>query len=272
MPELPEVETVKNGLLPILKGQKLIGAEVRRPNLRLPMPQNLNKIVSGTTLKNITRRAKYLIFELDNGKVLVIHLGMSGKLVWHSEPYSAAKHDHAILHFPNGQLVLTDPRRFGLLLAMDKTELNDHKLIKDLGVEPLETAFDGKYIQKNLQNRKQNIKIALMDGKFVVGVGNIYASESLFRANILPNRSSNKLNLKEAEKLASCIKETLKDAIKSGGSTLRDYVRSDGNAGYFQHSFNVYDKEGQACTSCGNKIKRCVMGQRATYWCPACQK
>jgi formamidopyrimidine-DNA glycosylase len=273
MPELPEVETVKNGLLPILKGQKITGAIVRRPNLRLPMPQNLGEATVNSTINDISRRAKYLIFELDNDKVILFHLGMSGKLVWHSQPpESYGKHDHAVINFSHGSLILTDPRRFGLLLLMDKSELNESILIKNLGIEPLEKDFNSQYIINGLKKRSQNIKIAIMDGHFVVGVGNIYASESLFRAKILPSRPANTLKQHEAEKLADSIKNVLNDAIRSGGSTLRDYVRSDGNSGYFQHSFKVYGREGQACISCGNKIKRAVMGQRATYWCQDCQK
>ena len=275
MPELPEVETVCRGLAPVLVGQVIVQVDVRRKDLRQPFPKGLKTRVESTQVTHITRRAKYIQIHLDSDDVLVIHLGMSGRIVFHPRDYKPQTHDHFILHLRDGQqIVLNDPRRFGIVDLVSVDDLESHKLFSHLGPEPLSNGFSGPVLSAALQGKKAAIKQVIMDQTVVVGVGNIYASEALFLAGIHPEKAAGKVTPAKAEELVTAIKKVLQKAIKAGGSTLRDHRQANGELGYFQHSFSVYDREGQVCQTCaGTKpIKRIVQGGRSTFYCPGCQK
>ena len=272
MPELPEVETTRRGLVKTAKGQRIDAVELRRRDLRFPFPDDIEERLEGRTITDIRRRAKYLLFDLDSGEVLLAHLGMSGSFrVIPATGYEPKKHDHVVLHLANGTLcVFHDPRRFGILDMMKAKEEGGHTLLAHLGPEPLSKDFSPEYLEKALERRKGPIKPVLMDQKLVVGVGNIYASESLFLANIHPETPAFKV-AKKAPELVQAIRTVLKAAIGSGGSTLRDFLGADGASGYFQHRFQVYERENQPCASCKTSIKSAVHAGRSTYWCPQCQ-
>ena len=274
MPELPEVETVKRGLEKQIIGKTIKNVVTSDKKLRFPYPKNLESSLEGQKIESLERRSKYILINLKNKKILVMHLGMSGKILFKDKNYKKFdKHDHFIVKFTDGfQLVFNDPRRFGLIDVVDVKEIKTHKLFKDLGAEPLTENFNGKYLKNVLNKKSVAIKQAIMDSHNLVGVGNIYASESLFRTSINPKTAANKINLNKLEELSKNIKIVLKEAIKSGGSTLRDYVRSDGDVGYFQHNFRVYGRENQPCFNCKNAIKKIVQQGRSTYFCPKCQK
>lgn len=274
MPELPEVETVCRGLDATIKGRKFVRVQNFRPNLRIPFPQNFSSLTEGQRVLNISRRAKYIIIEMDNGKVIIAHLGMSGRMVVHNQIREKRdKHDHATFLMDDGkEVVFNDPRRFGLIDICGHNELPSHKLIANLGVEPLTDDFNGLTLFELLKGKSAPIKNVIMDANLVVGVGNIYACESLFRSHISPLRAAKDINEKECAIFTKNIKEILLSAIESGGSTLRDYVKSSGEKGYFQHSFSVYGREGQACNSCSGVIKRIKQGGRSTFFCDNCQK
>lgn len=270
MPELPEVETTRLGLEPRLKGKVLQAVEVRDPRLRWPVPKNINSQLAGKKLLSIQRRGKYLLFDFGT-VVQIVHLGMSGSLRFIGKNEPPGVHDHVDWFFRGGQtLRLRDPRRFGAVLLTDNPR--NHPLLSKLGPEPLTSEFDGKYLHDACHDRKTSIKNLIMDSKVVVGVGNIYASESLFEAGIRPGRSAGRLTKAECEKLATSIKRTLTNAVKAGGSSLRDYVAADGELGYFQLHTKVYDRAGLPCKVCGTAIKKLTGGQRSTYYCPVCQK
>lgn len=247
---------------------------MRNANLRAPLPAHFEKGVGGLNIRNITRRAKYIIMECSGGLALVIHLGMSGSVTVHEhKPAHYKKHDHVILSLSDGsQLVYHDPRRFGLMLLLPLSKLPQHSLFAHLGPEPLSETWTPENLYDALQTRTAAIKTAIMDQELVVGVGNIYASEALFRSGIHPNRKANSLTRKETTRLHSAIRNVLEAAIASGGSTLRDYVRSSGESGYFQHHFSVYDKEGLACEACGSLIEVIRLAGRSSFYCPSCQK
>jgi formamidopyrimidine-DNA glycosylase len=274
MPELPEVETVKNGLAKQIYGKTIKDVFVGSKKLRVPFPPKLSETLVDNKIIGLARRSKYILVELSNKKTLVIHLGMSGRILYKEGPYKKPeKHDHFILKFTDGsQIIFNDPRRFGLVTLIENKELNSHPLFKDLGAEPLEKGFDGKYLKKVFNKKSQPVKQALMDSHNLVGVGNIYASEALFRTKINPVTPAGKISPAKLKELSENIKIVLKAAIRSGGSTLRDYVRSDGDVGYFQHSFKVYGREKEPCVSCGSYIKRIVQQGRSTFFCPKCQK
>ena len=274
MPELPEVETICRGLAKTLIGHKFARVQTFRDNLRFPFPKDFCKSLEGHKITAIERRAKYILINLDNGTTLIVHLGMSGRIVVHNNLRNKHdKHDHVIFQTDTGkEIVFNDPRRFGMMDIANSNETNIHKVIKDLGLEPLKNSFDGKALHELLKNRKVPVKLAIMNANLVVGVGNIYACESLFRSHILPARPASSLSLKECDTLASDIKIVLAEAIEAGGSTLKDYVAASGEAGYFQHNFKVYGREGQACVVCGHEIKRIVQGGRSTFFCSTCQK
>jgi formamidopyrimidine-DNA glycosylase len=279
MPELPEVETVCRGLVPILVGQRIVRAEVRREGLRKPFPRGLKARLVGAGVTHIARRAKYILIHLDNGFVLVIHLGMSGRVLFYPRDYRPQTHDHFILHMQDGQqIVLNDPRRFGVVDLVPVEALDTHVLFAHLGPEPLGNDFSAPRLEAALKNRKTAIKQAIMDQGVVVGVGNIYASEALFLSGINPKRAANRVNLAQAEKLVAAIRTVLKKAIKAGGSTLRDHRQANGELGYFQHSFTVYDRAGQSCPGCDcdidktGGIKKIVQGGRSSFYCPRKQK
>jgi formamidopyrimidine-DNA glycosylase len=272
MPELPEVETIKSGLAPLIEGAVIANVICNRKDLRYPLPDKFAARLKGRKIEKLSRRSKYLLLGLDNGKTLVVHLGMSGKLLHHKKSAPAAKHDHIIVELKDGSvLVFNDPRRFGMMDIVNTANMSEHKIFSHLGPEPLTAEFDGKYLADALKGRKTPIKLAIMAAEIVVGVGNIYASESLFRAHIMPTRSAGSLSCKQYEALAEAIKQVLEDAIKAGGSTLKDYVTSSGDSGYFQHSFRVYGRDGQPCVECHALIAKKTMSGRSTYYCSACQ-
>lgn len=272
MPELPEVETTRRGLLRTLKGERISEVELRRRDLRFPLPDDFEARIEGRTITNIRRRAKYLLFDLDSGDVILAHLGMSGSFrVMKAAEYQAKTHDHVVWHIDGDRLcVFHDPRRFGLMDVLEKAEEKTHKLLKSLGPEPLSKDFTPEYLERQLARRGTPIKPTLMDQKLVVGVGNIYASESLFIAGINPSLPSKKVASRAAE-IVLAIRAALEASLRSGGSTLRDYVGADGESGYFQHHFLVYERDGQPCTRCKTTIKMATQSGRSTYWCPHCQ-
>ena len=275
MPELPEVETTRIGLLPLINSQvdKVI---IRNPSMRWPIPSHLHQTLTGSTLIELTRRAKYILakFQLVNSQhgTLLLHLGMSGRIQLLEVEEAPQKHDHFDIHFKTGKILrLRDPRRFGAVLwAGEQPEV--HGLLKLLGPEPLDDAFTGKYLQHNIRTRSMAIKNVIMDSHLVVGVGNIYASESLFRARIDPQTPANKLSLLRCERLVTEIRTTLQDALSAGGSSLRDFFGTDGNPGYFQQEYFVYARTGKACKVCGKAIQTVRLGQRSTFYCKVCQK
>ncbi|GAB3628627.1 DNA-formamidopyrimidine glycosylase [Pandoraea terrae] len=276
MPELPEVEVTRRGIAPHVAGARLARIDVRNPSLRWPVPPGLDAVLRGQTLIGIERRGKYLLLEYAPGWLLV-HLGMTGTLRVLPSPEAvpvAGVHDHVDLVFERCVLRYRDPRRFGAVLFHPRSagDILAHPLLVSLGVEPLSDAFDGARLYAGTRGRSVSIKQALLTGTIVVGVGNIYASESLFRARINPRLAAGKLSRPRCEKLAQAVRETLAAAIEKGGSTLRDFVGSDGKSGYFQNEYFVYDRTGQPCRVCGTPIKQIVQGQRSTFYCPHCQK
>ena len=275
MPELPEVETVCRGLDPVLTGQVIARVDMHRKDLRKPFPKGLKARVESAQVTHISRRAKYILVHLNNGYVLVMHLGMSGRIVFQPRDYKPQRHDHFILHLEDGQqIVFNDPRRFGIVDLVTVDALETHVLFAHLGPEPLSNNFSGPVLMAVLKGRKAAIKQAIMDQAIVVGVGNIYASEALFRAGLHPERAAGLVKGDQVEALVSAIKKVLREAIKAGGSTLRDHRQANGELGYFQHRFSVYDRDGQPCTVCAGRkpIQRIVQGGRSTFYCPQCQK
>ncbi|HUO92201.1 MAG TPA: bifunctional DNA-formamidopyrimidine glycosylase/DNA-(apurinic or apyrimidinic site) lyase [Rhizomicrobium sp.] len=291
MPELPEVETVKMGLLPVLEGHRLVKVETRRGDLRRPFPKHFVQRLEGHRVERLTRRAKYLLAALDSGETLVIHLGMTGRMSVYAEGktrklgqyvYEAApadaghgKHDHVVMETDApARIVFTDHRRFGLMALVRTDKLESDPLFKGIGVEPLSDDFNAAYLDRVLKGKKTPIKSALLDQRVIAGIGNIYACEALFRAHISPKRQASTIPGKRSRPLADAIKAVLKDAIKAGGSSLRDYAHADGGLGEFQHHFAVYDREGARCPDkdCNGTIKRIVQAGRSTFYCPKCQK
>ena len=294
MPELPEVETVRRGLQPVMEGARIVSVETRRPDLRFPFPPDFAKRLSGKKIVSLGRRAKYLTAEIEGGPLLICHLGMSGSFRIEAEGAAstpgdfyhqrskAASHDHVVFHLasPRGKkskVVFNDPRRFGFMLFADAN--NEHPMLADLGVEPTGNALDGKLLANLLRGRKAPLKAALLDQTLIAGLGNIYVAEALWRAGLSPRRAAGTIapaNGKagaRAEKLATAIRSVIADAIEAGGSSLRDYVHADGSLGYFQHSFSVYDREGEPCRKpgCTGTISRIVQSGRSTFYCPVCQ-
>ncbi|MEQ9447961.1 MAG: bifunctional DNA-formamidopyrimidine glycosylase/DNA-(apurinic or apyrimidinic site) lyase [Rhodospirillaceae bacterium] len=277
MPELPEVETVCRGLAPVLEGRRLARVDVRRPNLRIPFPDGFAARLAGRTIQRVYRRAKYILMDLDDGTVLVVHLGMSGRMVVAAGSFAPERHDHVILTTADGAIVrYNDPRRFGLMTLAPRAQLDIHKLFHHLGVDPLSEAFTGKGLAAALKGRSTAIKMALLDQRIVVGVGNIYACESLHRAGISPRRKAGALTEKRAQALVSAVKDVLTEAIAVGGSSLRDHIQPSGELGYFQHAWRVYGRAGEMC-GCARSavkpalIKRIVQGGRSTFYCSRCQ-
>ncbi|MFP5461078.1 MAG: bifunctional DNA-formamidopyrimidine glycosylase/DNA-(apurinic or apyrimidinic site) lyase [Gammaproteobacteria bacterium] len=272
MPELPEVEVVRRGLQASVLGRSVRGAEVRVPRLRWPVPEGLEGSLRGQRLRAVERRGKYLLLRFDPG-CLIVHLGMSGTLRFLPQPLPPQRHNHVDLLFGHGVLRFRDPRRFGAMLwhPSGAGDPAAHPLLAGLGVEPLSGAFDGALLYRATRGRRVPIKQLLLAGTVVVGVGNIYASESLFRAGILPGTQAGRIGLERCERLAAAIRETLAEAIERGGSSLRDFVGSDGASGYFQLDCLVYGRAGQPCRNCGSPIRTRMQQQRATYWCPRCQ-
>jgi len=278
MPELPEVETVRRGLAPYLEGRKLVRVDRRRKDLRIPFPRGFSKRLTGQRVDRLTRRAKYLLVHMDDATVLIIHLGMSGRMTITPPDQTAPEpgpHDHVIFETDAGAVVtFNDVRRFGLMTLTTENDLDGHKLLKDLGPEPLGNEFSGAYLSEALRGRKTPIKAALLDQKIVSGIGNIYACEALYRAGISPKRLAASVVGVRAERLAPAVRDVLNEAIAAGGSTLRDYVQADGELGYFQHNFAVYGREGEACPDCNcrSAVQRIVQSGRSTFFCAKRQK
>ena len=271
MPELPEVETTRRGLERHLLGRRITRAIVRNARMRQPIPKKLPGLLAGATIRALTRRAKYLLIDCERG-TLIVHLGMSGRLWLVNSDTPPEKHDHFDLVLDSGKTVrLRDPRRFGLVLWQEGDVLS-HPLLAKLGPEPLSEKFNGAALYAATRNRSTAIKLVIMDSHVVVGVGNIYASEALFRAGISPRIAARRLTRTRCEALAHSIRETLGEAITAGGSSIRDYVGGDGMAGNFQSNFAVYDRSSEPCKQCGGLIKRLQQGQRSTFHCPACQR
>lgn len=269
MPELPEVETSRRGIEPYLLGAEILHSVVRFPSLRWPISQEIKDLRNQPVL-GIQRRAKYLLVQLPDGFV-IIHLGMSGSLRILSEPVAPGRHDHVDLVMSNGYILrYSDPRRFGAWLW--ESDLQQNRLLSILGPEPLSDEFNWLYLQQKSANKRIPIKSWIMDNKLVVGVGNIYASESLFVAGILPQRMASQLTDAEAEKLVMVIKQILKRAIEQGGTTLRDFLQSDGKPGYFTQQLQVYGRAGLPCLQCASVILSQKIAQRNTFWCPLCQQ
>jgi formamidopyrimidine-DNA glycosylase len=270
MPELPEVEITRRGLLPLLN-QTVKNVVIRNASMRWPIPAHLPQILANQKLISLNRRAKYILAEFECG-TLLLHLGMSGRISLLDRHYPPEKHDHFDIAFENGCVLrLRDPRRFGAVLWAG-LEPNKHVLLQPLGPEPLDHVFNAKYLHHELRSRSAAIKIAIMDSQLVVGVGNIYASESLFRARIHPEIPAKNLTLKQCEKLVSEIKLTLNAALEAGGSSLRDFFGVDGNIGYFQQEYFAYGRTDEPCKICSKPIKCIRLGQRSTFFCQNCQK
>ena len=271
MPELPEVETTRRGLEPHVVGRRIRDVVVRNPNLRWPVPRDLARRLRGGTVASIRRRGKYLLFEVEGGHLLV-HLGMSGRLTVVPEELPARKHDHVDVRFEGSKaLRLTDPRRFGAMLWLGG-EAERHALLKDLGMEPLDAEFTGKALFDRARGRKVAVKLFLMNSRVVTGVGNIYASEALFRAGVHPLREAGKISRARWDRIAEAVRVTLRRAVEKGGTTLRDFASADGVPGEFRAECAVYGREGKPCVKCRTPIKAVRQGQRSTFFCPRCQR
>jgi formamidopyrimidine-DNA glycosylase len=293
MPELPEVETVRRGLAPILEGARFVRVEARRLDLRWPLPADFVQRLEGQTVTGLGRRAKYLLADLSSGDVLLMHLGMSGSFRvrqaggetmpgdFHRERSRSAAHDHIVFHMSNGGVaVFNDPRRFGCMKLFPRAQIEHEPLLRSLGPEPLGNEFNAALLAQACGGKKTSLKAALSDQRVVAGLGNIYVCEALHRAHLSPRRKASTIAGRggapneRAERLAQAIRDVLNDAIRAGGSSLRDHRQTDGELGYFQHSFRVYDREGAACPTrrCAGRIRRIVQAGRSTFYCPVCQK
>jgi formamidopyrimidine-DNA glycosylase len=279
MPELPEVETVCRGLAKYLGGRRLLRVEQHRPDLRFPLPARFAQRLTGRRIDSIGRRAKFILIRLDDRQVLICHLGMTGRMLIGGEPPPLEPHDHVVFHLEGDvSLRFNDARRFGCMDLADAAGLEGHKWLKGLGPEPLGADFDGPRLAAALAGKRTPIKAALLDQRVVAGVGNIYASETLFRAGISPRRLAHTVQGERAGRLAWAVREVLEEAIDAGGSSLRDYVQTDGELGYFQHRWRVYEREGKACTGCDcdiaatGGIRRIVQSGRASFYCPRRQR
>ena len=283
MPELPEVETVRRGLAPVMEGQVIARAEVNRADLRWPFPERMAQRLTGRRIERLGRRSKYLMADLDSGETLLMHLGMSGRMTVSGDPLGVfthehampEKHDHVVFHMENGaRIVFNDPRRFGAMDLFPKGEADTHKLLAQLGPEPLGNAFHEDYLVAALAGKKTPIKAALLDQRLVAGLGNIYVCEALHRAGINPKREAGRLSAARVAALVPVIRDVLAEAIAAGGSSLRDYRQASGELGYFQHTFRVYDREGAACATpgCGGIVRRIVQSGRSSFYCPRCQR
>jgi formamidopyrimidine-DNA glycosylase len=271
MPELPEVETTRRSVAPCVVGRRIVKLHVYDPRLRWPVPADLAKRLEGHTVLDLSRRSKYLLFGLGGGSLLV-HLGMTGSLRIHTRAAERRPHDHVDIVFSDGsRLRYHDPRRFGAMLWAPDPAM-DHPLLRDLGPEPFDAAFNADYLWQATRSRTAAIKLALMDNHLVVGVGNIYANESLFRAGIRPTIAARTVSRPRLARLVDDVRTVLTEAIAKGGSTLRDYVDADGQPGYFQLDYFVYGREGEPCRNCGSRIRHRRLGARASFYCPACQR
>lgn len=286
MPELPEVETVRRGLAPHLEGRRIAAVQLNRPDLRFPFPDRFAKRLTGALIRPLDRRAKYLLVPLETEETLVIHLGMSGRVLilqpegavapgdFHHDVTRLEQHDHVVITLDDDRrLIFNDPRRFGFMLLEASETLPEHPTFASIGVEPLGNAFDAPYLMAAFKGRRTPMKAALLDQRHIAGLGNIYVCEALHRAGIAPDRPAASLMPPEATRLVSVIRDVLNEAIEAGGSTLRDFSHEDGALGYFQHRFRVYDREGAACPTpgCKGTIRRIVQSGRSTFYCESCQ-
>ncbi|WP_378945038.1 bifunctional DNA-formamidopyrimidine glycosylase/DNA-(apurinic or apyrimidinic site) lyase [Mesorhizobium sp. ANAO-SY3R2] len=296
MPELPEVETVRRGLQPVLEGARIERVETRRPNLRYPFPERFGERLAGHRITSLGRRAKYLIADVEDAPLLICHLGMSGSFrietdedgttpgAFHHERSKSEKHDHVVFHVATAKgeparVVFNDPRRFGFMLFAERNGA-EHPMLSGLGVEPTGNALDGELLAGLFRDKKTPLKAALLDQRLIAGLGNIYVCEALWRAGLSPTRAAGtvavvgKVARERAALLATSIREVIADAIAAGGSSLRDYVHTDGSLGYFQHSFSVYDREGAPCahSGCAGHVERIVQSGRSTFYCRQCQR
>jgi formamidopyrimidine-DNA glycosylase len=286
MPELPEVETVRRGLAPHLEGARLTRVDLRRPDLRFPLPEQFAARLTGARVLGLERRAKYLLARLDTGETWVSHLGMTGRFTvetdaaetpgrFHNQAGEIEKHTHLVIETDRGARIgFNDARRFGYMDLIPTAALDDHPWFAGLGPEPLGPDFGPQTLARDFAGRKQSVKATLLDQRVVAGLGNIYVCEALHRAGLSPERAAGALKPAEVKRLAQAVGAVLKDAIEAGGSTLRDYRHADGALGYFQHAFRVYDREGGACAKadCGGVVRRVVQGGRSSFFCPACQR
>lgn len=283
MPELPEVETVRRGLAPVMEGHVIAGAQVNRPDLRWPFPERMAERLAGKKVQALRRRSKYILADLSSGETLIIHLGMSGRMLisgaqlgqFHHDHPAPAKHDHVVLDMENGaRVTFNDARRFGAMDLAPTEGVEDHWLIRDIGPEPLGNAFNEAYLVQRFKGRNTPVKSALLDQRLVAGLGNIYVCEVLYRAGISPSRKAGRIAAARVAGLVPIIRAVLEEAIEAGGSSLRDYRQADGELGYFQHGFRVYDREGQPCLTegCASTIGRIVQSARSSFFCPTCQR
>ncbi|MCK0151397.1 bifunctional DNA-formamidopyrimidine glycosylase/DNA-(apurinic or apyrimidinic site) lyase [Marivita sp. S6314] len=283
MPELPEVETVRRGLAPAMEGAVIAEARVNRPDLRWPFPKGMATRLTGTRVLGLRRRSKYILADLDSGETLLIHLGMSGRMLVSGDPLgqfihdhpAPEKHDHVVLDMDNGaRITFNDPRRFGAMDLLATVGSDTHPLLASIGPEPLGNGFNEDYLIAALANRNTPMKSALLDQKTIAGLGNIYVCEALFRSKIHPTRPARRVSKTRVSGLVPIIRTVLNDAIDAGGSSLRDFKQADGELGYFQHSFDVYGREDEPCRSpgCTSTIRRIVQSGRSTFYCPTCQR
>ena len=282
MPELPEVETVRRGLVPVMEGQVIREAQVNRPDLRRPFPPRMAERLTGARVDALRRRSKYILADLSTGETLLIHLGMSGRMLisgaevgeFHHHHPAPEKHDHVVLDMGGGaRVTFNDARRFGAMDLLDTATADRHPLLADIGPEPLGNRFSESYLVARLAGKATPIKAALLDQHLIAGLGNIYVCETLYRARLHPARKAGDLTPAQAASLVPIIREVLVEAIEAGGSSLRDYRQADGELGYFQHSFQVYGREGDPCATpgCGSAIARIVQSGRSSFFCPTCQ-
>ena len=283
MPELPEVETVRRGLAPVMEGQVIKRAEVNRPDLRWPFPERMAERLTGAEVRGLRRRSKYILADLNSGETLLIHLGMSGRMLISGDPLgqfvhdhpAPEKHDHVVFHMANGaRVTFNDPRRFGAMDLMETATADAHKLLAPIGPEPLGNAFNEAYLVTKLKDKNTPIKAALLDQRIVAGLGNIYVCEALFRAGISPKRRAGAISKARVAALVPIIRQVLQDAIEAGGSSLRDFRQADGELGYFQHRFDVYGREDEPCRkeTCEGAVKRLVQSGRSSFYCGRCQR
>jgi formamidopyrimidine-DNA glycosylase len=283
MPELPEVETVRRGLAPVMEGVVIERADVNRPDLRWPFPERMAERLTGARVERLRRRSKYVLADLDSGETLLIHLGMSGRMLISGDPLgqfvnehpAAEKHDHVVFHMENGaRITFNDPRRFGAMDLLPTATADAHKLLAVLGPEPLSNDFHEAILVAAFEGRNTPVKSALLDQRIVAGLGNIYVCETLFRAGISPKRKAGQISAARVSTLVPIIREVLSEAIEAGGSSLKDFRQADGELGYFQHSFDVYGREGEACRlpECKGTIARVVQSGRSSFYCPTCQR
>jgi len=277
MPELPEVETVRCGLAPVLEGAVIKKAITRRAGLRFPFPVDFSERLEGNRVIRLRRRSKYILMECADDLVVILHLGMSGRITIYKDGETAeiGKHGHVSLITERGDhVVYTDPRRFGIITFTDTKNAENHSLLKNIGPEPLGNSFNSRVLEAGLTGKKSSVKAALLDQRLVAGLGNIYVCEVLWRAGINPKRTGGSVKSNQTAKLVPIIRDVLSEAIVAGGSTLKDYARVDGELGYFQHRFNVYGREGEPCSGagCDGSINRIVQSGRSTFFCPKCQR